>query len=134
MYEVEKSSLLKASSFSKCHVWVASVRLTLMFMCLVLNAMTAEDYRTVYWPKLERAIEHLLTQSPMDHISISYEQIYRLVLLELKERNSSGHRINMLLVFVFLVHTSNMSFLFSPLPVTCISACANNTQSSSTMT
>ncbi|KAK9964884.1 hypothetical protein ABG768_006017 [Culter alburnus] len=42
----------------------------------LLNAMTAEDYRTVYWPKLERAIEHLLTQSPMDHISISYEQIY----------------------------------------------------------
>ncbi|XP_051508358.1 CDK2-associated and cullin domain-containing protein 1-like [Myxocyprinus asiaticus] len=41
-----------------------------------VNAMTAEDYRTIYWPKLERAIEHLLTQSPMDHISISYEQIY----------------------------------------------------------
>ncbi|XP_017578331.1 CDK2-associated and cullin domain-containing protein 1 [Pygocentrus nattereri] len=42
----------------------------------LMNAMTAEDYRTTYWPKLERAIEHLLTQSPMDHISISYEQIY----------------------------------------------------------
>ncbi|XP_051503939.1 CDK2-associated and cullin domain-containing protein 1 isoform X2 [Myxocyprinus asiaticus] len=42
----------------------------------LMNAMTAEDYRTIYWPKLERAIEHLLTQSPMDHISISYEQIY----------------------------------------------------------
>ncbi|XP_026079181.1 CDK2-associated and cullin domain-containing protein 1 [Carassius auratus] len=41
-----------------------------------LNVMTAEEYKTVYWPKLERAIEHLLTQSPMDHISISYEQIY----------------------------------------------------------
>ncbi|XP_067277163.1 CDK2-associated and cullin domain-containing protein 1 [Pseudorasbora parva] len=42
----------------------------------LLNAMTAEEYRTLYWPKLERAIEHLLTQSPVDHISISYEQIY----------------------------------------------------------
>ncbi|XP_072532899.1 CDK2-associated and cullin domain-containing protein 1 [Salminus brasiliensis] len=42
----------------------------------LMNAMTAEDYRTTYWPKLERAIEHLLTQSPVDHISISYEQIY----------------------------------------------------------
>uniref|UniRef100_A0A671LP72 CDK2-associated and cullin domain-containing protein 1-like n=2 Tax=Sinocyclocheilus anshuiensis TaxID=1608454 RepID=A0A671LP72_9TELE len=42
----------------------------------LLNTMTAEEYRTVYWPKLERAIEHLLTQSPMEHISISYEQIY----------------------------------------------------------
>lgn len=42
----------------------------------LLNVMTAEEYRTVYWPKLEQAIEHLLTQSPMDHISISYEQIY----------------------------------------------------------
>uniref|UniRef100_A0A8C1RKS3 CDK2 associated cullin domain 1 n=1 Tax=Cyprinus carpio TaxID=7962 RepID=A0A8C1RKS3_CYPCA len=41
-----------------------------------LNVMTAEEYKTVYWPKLERAIEHLLTQSPMEHISISYEQIY----------------------------------------------------------
>ncbi|XP_042593532.1 CDK2-associated and cullin domain-containing protein 1-like isoform X2 [Cyprinus carpio] len=41
-----------------------------------LNVMTAEEYKTVYWPKLEQAIEHLLTQSPMEHISISYEQIY----------------------------------------------------------
>lgn len=42
----------------------------------LMNAMTAEDYRTVYWPKLESAIDQLLTQSPLDHISISYEQIY----------------------------------------------------------
>lgn len=42
----------------------------------LLNAMSAEEYRTVYWPKLERAVELLLTQSPMEHISISYEQIY----------------------------------------------------------
>ncbi|XP_066535183.1 CDK2-associated and cullin domain-containing protein 1 isoform X2 [Hoplias malabaricus] len=46
---------------------------------LVINAMTSEDYKTTYWPKLETAIEHLLTQSPTDHISISYEQIYSYV-------------------------------------------------------
>ncbi|XP_030627897.1 CDK2-associated and cullin domain-containing protein 1 isoform X2 [Chanos chanos] len=43
---------------------------------ILMNAMTADDYKRTYWPKLERAIEHLLTRSPMDHISISYEQIY----------------------------------------------------------
>ncbi|TRY65650.1 hypothetical protein DNTS_009880 [Danionella cerebrum] len=42
----------------------------------LLNTMSVEDYRTVYWPRLEEAIELLLTQSPLDHISISYEQIY----------------------------------------------------------
>ncbi|XP_026851355.1 CDK2-associated and cullin domain-containing protein 1 isoform X4 [Electrophorus electricus] len=42
----------------------------------LMNVITVEDYKKAHWPKLERAIEHLLTQSPMDHISISYEQIY----------------------------------------------------------
>ncbi|XP_062376069.1 CDK2-associated and cullin domain-containing protein 1 [Sardina pilchardus] len=42
----------------------------------LMNSMTVEDYKNVYWPKLENAIEHLLTQSPSDHNSISYEQIY----------------------------------------------------------
>ncbi|CAB1312427.1 unnamed protein product [Coregonus sp. 'balchen'] len=42
----------------------------------LMNAMTEEDYRTTYWPNLEKAIDHLLIQNPMDHISISYEQIY----------------------------------------------------------
>ncbi|KAJ8014340.1 hypothetical protein DPEC_G00039220 [Dallia pectoralis] len=45
----------------------------------LMNVMTEEDYRTTYWPKLEKAIEHLLIQNPMDHISISYEQIYSYV-------------------------------------------------------
>eukprot|EP00063_Salmo_salar_P065375 XP_014040210.1 PREDICTED: CDK2-associated and cullin domain-containing protein 1-like isoform X1 [Salmo salar] len=44
-----------------------------------MNAMTEEDYRTTYWPNLEKAIDHLLIQNPMDHISISYEQIYSYV-------------------------------------------------------
>nr|XP_046209525.1 CDK2-associated and cullin domain-containing protein 1-like isoform X2 [Oncorhynchus gorbuscha] len=45
----------------------------------LMNVMTEEDYRTTYWPNLEKAIDHLLTQNPMDHISISYEQIYSYV-------------------------------------------------------
>lgn len=45
----------------------------------LMNAMTEEDYRNIYWPNLEKAIDHLLVQNPMDHISISYEQIYSYV-------------------------------------------------------
>ncbi|XP_055757863.1 CDK2-associated and cullin domain-containing protein 1-like isoform X1 [Salvelinus fontinalis] len=45
----------------------------------IMNAMTEEDYRTTYWPNLEKAIDHLLIQNPMDHMSISYEQIYSCV-------------------------------------------------------
>lgn len=54
-----------------------NLRLLWCFDDLVMNSMTVEDYKNVYWPKLESAIEHLLTQSPSDHNSISYEQIYR---------------------------------------------------------
>lgn len=45
-----------------------------------MNAMTAEDYKETYWPRLEKAVEQLLTQSPVKYSSISYEQIYRLVI------------------------------------------------------
>lgn len=45
----------------------------------MMNVMTAEDYKSTYWPKLERAIDQLLTQSPVDYIPISYEQIYSCV-------------------------------------------------------
>ncbi|XP_067092526.1 CDK2-associated and cullin domain-containing protein 1 [Osmerus mordax] len=45
----------------------------------LMNAMTEEDYRSTYWPNLEKAIDHLLIQNPSDHISISYEQIYSYV-------------------------------------------------------
>ncbi|KAB5581975.1 hypothetical protein PHYPO_G00181830 [Pangasianodon hypophthalmus] len=41
-----------------------------------MNSMTAEDYRETYWPRLEKAVEQLLTQSPVKYTSISYEQIY----------------------------------------------------------
>uniref|UniRef100_A0A3Q4B123 Cullin N-terminal domain-containing protein n=1 Tax=Mola mola TaxID=94237 RepID=A0A3Q4B123_MOLML len=42
----------------------------------VLNAMAVEDYRQNHWPNLEKAIDRLLIQSPTDHISVSYAQIY----------------------------------------------------------
>ncbi|MGH0124922.1 UNVERIFIED_CONTAM: hypothetical protein FKN15_062308 [Acipenser sinensis] len=43
----------------------------------LMNVITTEDYKSTYWPKLESAIEQLLTQNPEDYIPISYEQIYR---------------------------------------------------------
>ncbi|KAG7462422.1 hypothetical protein MATL_G00184690 [Megalops atlanticus] len=45
----------------------------------LMNVMTTEDYKSTYWPKLERAIDQLLTQSQVDYIPISYEQIYSCV-------------------------------------------------------
>ncbi|CAJ0966910.1 unnamed protein product [Ranitomeya imitator] len=44
-----------------------------------MNVITVDDYKNTYWPKLESAIEQLLTQSPGDYIPISYEQIYSCV-------------------------------------------------------
>ncbi|KAJ8359954.1 hypothetical protein SKAU_G00164790 [Synaphobranchus kaupii] len=45
----------------------------------LMNVMTTEDYKSTYWPKLEQAIDQLLTQSQVDYIPISYEQIYSCV-------------------------------------------------------
>ncbi|KAM9326876.1 CDK2-associated and cullin domain-containing protein 1 [Gastrophryne carolinensis] len=45
----------------------------------LMNVITVDDYRSTYWPKLEGAIEQLLTQTPGDYIPISYEQIYSCV-------------------------------------------------------
>ncbi|KAM9847614.1 CDK2-associated and cullin domain-containing protein 1 [Aulostomus maculatus] len=44
-----------------------------------LNAMAVEDYQKNHWPNLEKAIDRLLIQSPTDHISVSYAQIYSYV-------------------------------------------------------
>lgn len=51
--------------------------INLFYFDPVMNVMTTEDYRNIYWPKLEKAIDQLLLQSPVDYIPISYEQIYR---------------------------------------------------------
>lgn len=45
----------------------------------LMNVITVEDYKRLYWPKLESAIEQLLTQTAGDYIPISYEQIYSCV-------------------------------------------------------
>ncbi|XP_013932163.1 PREDICTED: CDK2-associated and cullin domain-containing protein 1 [Thamnophis sirtalis] len=44
-----------------------------------MNVITIEDYKSTYWPKLDSAIDQLLTQSLGDYIPISYEQIYSCV-------------------------------------------------------
>ena len=43
----------------------------------VMMTITSEDYEEHYWPKLEQAINQLLTLSPGQYIPISYEQMYR---------------------------------------------------------
>ncbi|XP_071987287.1 CDK2-associated and cullin domain-containing protein 1 [Engystomops pustulosus] len=45
----------------------------------LMNVITVDDYKNTYWPKLDSAIDQLLTQSPGDYIPISYEQIYSCV-------------------------------------------------------
>ncbi|XP_074195084.1 CDK2-associated and cullin domain-containing protein 1 isoform X5 [Rhinolophus sinicus] len=64
----------------------ATARLTPVFsqhrdlqLQIVMNVITIEDYKSTYWPKLDGAIDQLLTQSPGDYIPISYEQIYSCV-------------------------------------------------------
>lgn len=56
-------------------VWHIVMIIVLLFV--VMNVITIEDYKSTYWPKLDGAIDQLLTQSPGDYIPISYEQIYR---------------------------------------------------------
>ncbi|CAH1783770.1 unnamed protein product [Owenia fusiformis] len=46
---------------------------------MVMMTITTEDYEQQYWPKLEGAINHLLTMTPGDYIPISYEQMYSCV-------------------------------------------------------
>ena len=44
-----------------------------------MMSMTMDDYRKEYWPLLQSAITQLLRMTPGDHISISYEEMYRSV-------------------------------------------------------
>lgn len=46
---------------------------------MVMMTITVEDYETLYWPKLEQAINQLLTMAPGQYIPISYEQMYSCV-------------------------------------------------------
>ncbi|XP_075830682.1 CDK2-associated and cullin domain-containing protein 1 isoform X3 [Microtus pennsylvanicus] len=61
------------SKFRRFQDWTQALRL------VVMNVITIEDYKSTYWPKLDGAIDQLLTQSPGDYIPISYEQIYSCV-------------------------------------------------------
>ncbi|KAK3601412.1 hypothetical protein CHS0354_037745 [Potamilus streckersoni] len=46
---------------------------------MVMMTITVEDYESQYWPKLEQAIDQLLTMQPGQYIPISYEQMYSCV-------------------------------------------------------
>lgn len=46
---------------------------------MVMMTLTPGDYESQYWPKLEEAINHLLTMAPGQGIPISYEQMYSCV-------------------------------------------------------
>ncbi|XP_064603535.1 CDK2-associated and cullin domain-containing protein 1-like [Liolophura sinensis] len=46
---------------------------------MVMMTLTVEDYETHYWPKLESAMNQLLTMTPGGYIPISYEQMYSCV-------------------------------------------------------
>ncbi|XP_033757779.1 CDK2-associated and cullin domain-containing protein 1-like [Pecten maximus] len=46
---------------------------------MVMMTITTEDYESLYWPKLEGAINQLLTMSPGQYMAISYEQMYSCV-------------------------------------------------------
>ena len=55
----------------------------------VMMTLTPDDYESQYWPKLEEAINHLLTMVPGQGIPISYEQMYRYVYRETHGKNNS---------------------------------------------
>lgn len=112
-------SLLYMKFLSSTLQWI-SLWCCWICVCPVMNGMSAEEYRTVYWPKLELAIDQLLTQSPLEHISISYEQIYRCV--------PSRVRVCKCDVCV-LSQTSVVVF-----SVTCISVCVSSILNCCTMT
>lgn len=46
---------------------------------MVMMTITVEDYESQYWPRLQNAINQLLTMKPGDYIPISYEQMYSCV-------------------------------------------------------
>ncbi|KAM6347221.1 CDK2-associated and cullin domain-containing protein 1 isoform 1-T1 [Alca torda] len=58
---------------------IAAININASTSKFLMNVITIEDYKSTYWPKLDSAIDQLLTQSPGDYIPISYEQIYSCV-------------------------------------------------------
>uniref|UniRef100_A0A8C4WU83 CDK2 associated cullin domain 1 n=1 Tax=Eptatretus burgeri TaxID=7764 RepID=A0A8C4WU83_EPTBU len=73
----------------------------------LMNVITVEDYRTIYWPKLDKALEKLLVQSPRDYIPISYEQIYSCVYKCVCQQHSE--RMHSDLIAKISLHLNNLS-------------------------
>lgn len=64
----------------------ASYFIVLFFFLTVMMTITIEDYETQYWPKLEGAIDQLLSMTPGQYIPISYEQMYRFVSISFHQK------------------------------------------------
>lgn len=58
-----------------------------IFFLTVMMTITIEDYETQYWPKLEGAIDQLLSMTPGQYIPISYEQMYRFVSISFHQKS-----------------------------------------------
>ena len=79
-YLVENIVLIQFKSMCKClfSICIKSFLSTLIVLTVMMT-ITIEDYETQYWPKLEGAIDQLLSMTPGQYIPISYEQMYRSV-------------------------------------------------------
>ncbi|XP_006276245.1 CDK2-associated and cullin domain-containing protein 1 isoform X1 [Alligator mississippiensis] len=75
----EANGLLKACDAASKAGAAAAISINTSASKFLMNVITIEDYKSTYWPKLDSAIDQLLTQSPGDYIPISYEQIYSCV-------------------------------------------------------
>ncbi|XP_019411646.1 PREDICTED: CDK2-associated and cullin domain-containing protein 1 isoform X1 [Crocodylus porosus] len=75
----ESNGLLKACDAASKAGAAAAISINTSASKFLMNVITIEDYKSTYWPKLDSAIDQLLTQSPGDYIPISYEQIYSCV-------------------------------------------------------
>ncbi|XP_028681467.2 CDK2-associated and cullin domain-containing protein 1 isoform X1 [Erpetoichthys calabaricus] len=76
---VGRSSGVPESESSGASAGRAALNINSSASKFLMNVISREEYQSTYWPKLESAIEQLLTQSPKDYIPISYEQIYSCV-------------------------------------------------------
>lgn len=77
---------------------------------MVMMTITVQEYETEYWPKLEGAINQLLTMSPGHYSPISYEQMYSCVYKCVCKRYSE--RLFSDLLQQITQHLEKMSLMF----------------------
>ncbi|XP_029466360.1 CDK2-associated and cullin domain-containing protein 1 isoform X2 [Rhinatrema bivittatum] len=79
LYPLSDSSGLKSCDSAAAAAAKGGLNINTTASKFLMNVITVEDYKSTYWPKLDSAIDQLLTQNPGDYIPISYEQIYSCV-------------------------------------------------------